>query len=89
MSSSVQPLPAVDIRRIAWLRWFTPRFDRKAQYHYARIDREGVCISVWTFDDPVVRPDAIAIDQRGVTLIGKRWTQAGWTNQNRSPVRPD
>ena len=58
--------------------WFSGIFSHKQQYFYARVNSDGVCISVWRFDVPVEHADLVAIDSFDQHKIEKMWTGEHW-----------
>jgi hypothetical protein len=51
---------------------------KKRQHHYARINQDGVCISIWGFDEPLVHAEIIPIDSLDMMLIGRKWDNNKW-----------
>ena len=51
-------------------------------YHYARIDENKCCISVWKFSYPIDRPDAVEICSLNYALIGKKWHDGHWSENH-------
>jgi hypothetical protein len=52
--------------------------NKKQQHYYARINQNGVCISIWRFDEPLVHSETIPIDSLDMMLIGRKWESNKW-----------
>ena len=60
------------------LYWMARYFPKRQTFYYARINSAAICTSVWRLDEPLHRPDAIAVDSLDNYLIGKQWDGTKW-----------
>jgi hypothetical protein len=51
-------------------------------YHYARIDENKCCISVWRFSCPIDRPDTVEICSLDYALIGNKRHDGLWSENH-------
>ena len=54
------------------------RFKLKQEYHYARIDQNNRCFSVWSLTYKVDRQDVVEISSMNMFLIGRKWNGRHW-----------
>ena len=54
------------------------RFKSKQDHHYARIDHNNRCLSVWSLSYKVDRPDVVEISSMNMFLIGRKWNGSNW-----------
>jgi hypothetical protein len=55
------------------------RFQKKQEFHYARISNLGICNAVFRIDYPLDSVNIIPINGLDAPLIGKRWIGNRWT----------
>ena len=53
-------------------------FQSRQDYHYAIIDQNNRCLSVWSLSYKVDRPEAVEISSMNMFLIGRKWNGSHW-----------
>lgn len=54
-------------------------FQKKQEFHYARITSLGICNAVFRTDFPLDSTDTVPVSRLDTSLIGKRWIGNRWT----------